>query len=238
MAVRPYIGAIVTPSNAQAVDRSRPTHALALDWVFGYRAFDSKSNIAVNTRGHIIYPVAGLIVIYNKVKRTQTYFRGHNDDVRCLAQNPIDRDWIVSGQNATVVNGRSTAPHVCVWNSADLTQVHTLKLPSDARAVRAVSFSPDGNYIAAVANDDSHTVSIWDWRRGVQLASKEGDRNAIFQIRWNHVRPAQNIYEIVTVGTKHGQTRHTHRPTSVAVENGEEQKYSFFFSYGSFSSLC
>lgn len=207
-AVKPYLGALVAPSGGLVNDPSPPDAGLAIEWAYGYRAFDSKSNLCTNTRGEVIYPVsetkqatedhnetqsktqqsrarpaqsqkaatqqltvfsfilrtcqvAGLVVVYNRASHKQRHFLGHTDDVRCLASNPTDKDWMVSGQNATIENGRSTAPHVCVWNSLDFSQCFTLKLPEGARAVRSVAFSPDGRYVAAVANDDSHMISIW-----------------------------------------------------------------------------
>ena len=208
MAVKPWIGAIVPPTNPadQKVDTSRPDQGLELEWAYGYRSFDSKSNCVMNTRGHIIYPLAGLVIIYNRVRHSQTFFRSHTSDVRCLAQNPADRDWIVTGQNAGIENGHSTAPFVCVWNSNEpVSECYTMKLPANARAVRSVAFSPDGEFIAAVSNDDNHTVTIFDWRKSAVVASVAGDKNPIFQVRWNHVMigGTQNVYELVTVGKNH-----------------------------------
>lgn len=204
-ACKPFMGAIVAPSGGESrVDPSAPSRGLALQWVYGYRAFDSKSNVVCNTRGELVYPVAGLVVVYNRNAHKQRHFLGHSDDVRCLAQNPVDKDWIVSGQNATVDDrGRSQAPHACVFNSTDFSQSFKLQLPVGARAVRSAAFSPDGRFVATVANDDDHTLSIWDWRAQRMLTSQSADKNAILQVRWNHVQAAPNAYEIVTVGTKH-----------------------------------
>jgi hypothetical protein len=204
-ACKPFLGAIVAPSGGESrVDPSAPSRGLALEWVYGYRAFDSKSNVVCNTRSELVYPVAGLVVVYNRAAHKQRHFLGHSDDVRCLSQNPADKDWVVSGQNATVDDrGRSQAPHACVFNSTDFSQSYKLQLPVGARAVRSAAFSPDGRFVATVSNDDDHTLSIWDWRAERMLTSQSADKNAILQVRWNHVQAAPNVYEIVTVGTKH-----------------------------------
>jgi len=202
-AVKPFIGAIVEPSSAPRANPSAPDRSLTLDWAYGYRSFDSYSNITTNKRGHIIYPLAGLVIVYNKFNHTQTFFRGHNDDVRCLARNPADHDWMVSGQNATIINGRSASPHICIWNSADVNEWFKIDLPAGARAVRAVSFSPDGHFVAAVANDDYHHVYVYDVESRQLVASHKGDTRPIILVRWNHIRPSDVSYEFATVGSLH-----------------------------------
>jgi hypothetical protein len=37
---------------------------------------------------------------------------------RSLAQSPADANIICTGQVATIVNRRATAPHICVWDSS------------------------------------------------------------------------------------------------------------------------
>lgn len=222
-ACKPFLGAIVAPSGGeQRVDPSAPSRGLALEWVYGYRSFDSKSNVVCNTRSELVYPVAGLVVVYNRAAHKQRHFLGHTDDVRCLAQNPADKDWVVSGQNATVDDrGRSQAPHACVFNSTDFSQSYKLQLPVGARAVRSAAFSPDGRFVATVSNDDDHTLSIWDWRAERMLTSQSADKNAILQVRWNHVQAAPNVYEIVTVGTKHAFSwSHTQRQAYTGTGTG------------------
>ena len=57
-ATKPYLGALVAPSAGLVNDPSPPNAGLALEWAYGYRAFDSKSNLCTNTRGEVIYPVS------------------------------------------------------------------------------------------------------------------------------------------------------------------------------------
>jgi WD40 repeat protein len=72
-------------------------------------------------------------------------------------------DWVATGQTATVVNGRSTMPYVCVWNTTDFTSSVKLQFPNGSRAIRCVGFSPCGRFVAAATDDDKHTISVWDW---------------------------------------------------------------------------
>jgi len=210
-AVKPFAGAIIAPSSFDdsSAPRDPPRQGLHLEWAYGFRAFDSKSNLVSNSRGELVYPVAGIVVVLDPKARSQRFFLGHTDDVRCLAacEAPDMRDWMVSGQNATLdARGRSTSPHVCVWDSSDPEggECFTLPLPAGSRAVRTVAFSPCGHFIAAAANDDQHTVSIWDWRARKQLAEAKGGPNAILQIKFSPTNSGHS-YELFSVGVKHAQ---------------------------------
>lgn len=64
MAVKPWIGALKAPSNAQPVDRSAPTQRLELEFVNGYRAEDSRQNLFwTNTPNQLVYMTAAIGVV-------------------------------------------------------------------------------------------------------------------------------------------------------------------------------
>jgi microtubule-associated protein-like 1/2 len=199
MAVKPWLGAIVAPSKPPSNNANPPDRKLRLEWAHGYRAFDSRSNLFYNAQGDVVYPVAGICVVYNAKTRKQKHFVGHNDDVRCLARHPKNTNIFASGQNASVVNGRSTAPYICVWDSTDFTKTVILKGVGTDRAIRALGFSGDGKYLATVSNDDNHTIKVWDWERKTLLTSVKGSNYPIYAIQGNHINPA----EFVTVGKRH-----------------------------------
>lgn len=51
MATKPWIGAIVEPTNHPAVDKSPPDVTYELEYVYGYRCSDSRQNVFYNTSG-------------------------------------------------------------------------------------------------------------------------------------------------------------------------------------------
>lgn len=207
MAERPWLGAIVEPSSPPANNPSLPDKRLELEWIHGYRAFDSRSNLVYNTLGQIIYPTAAVCVVYDTNTHKQHHYMGHTDDIRCLTQSPANPNIIASGQNATIIDGRGTNPLICVWDSTDFSQSIKLKLDTDLSAVRSLSFSADGKYIACVCDDDNHTVNIYEWacrdsqgRPTPKLrATAKGDQNVIYQIKWN----TKDNTEFITVGKRH-----------------------------------
>jgi WD40 repeat protein len=199
MAVKPWIGAMKEPSKMPKVNPAAPDRKLTIDWVHGFRAFDSRSNLVYNKEGDIVYPVAGLCVTYKN--RKQRYFQGHNDDVRCMVRHPTQHNIMASGQNATIVNGKSQPPTAVVWDSSnpESGKTYSMKFQQSDRAVRCVGFIGDGKYLATVSNDDNHMVKIWDWKNQTKICEAKGDANAIFQIRGN----PKDATEFVTIGSKH-----------------------------------
>ena len=199
MAVKPWLGAIVAPSRPPVNNPSPPDTKLRLEWIHGYRAFDSRSNLVYNTQGNIVYPTAAIVVVYDVSTGKQLHYTGHDDDIRCLAQSPANGNIIATGQNATIVSGKGTPPSICVFDSTDFKQSTKLTLTAGDRAVRSVSFSADGKYLACVCSDDSNTVKVFDWAAKTMLATAPGDKNPIYQIKWNHKDPQ----EFITVGQRH-----------------------------------
>jgi len=198
MATRPWIGAVdnSAPDNPPENDPTPPEQSLEVDWVYGYRCHDSRSNLVLNSEGKLIYPVAAIVISYDVEEHTQEYFQGHNDDVICLAQHPLDSDIVVTGQVATIVNRRGTDPHICIWNSGT---GENWKIPgAHKRAVRTVCFSPDGEMVVSVGGDDKFTCKVWDWKNEELLASTATSNSKIFHAKWNPV----NRNEFALVGNK------------------------------------
>jgi len=189
-AVKPWIGAIVEPSNPPTVDKSPPSEALVIDWVHGYRCHDSRSNLVYNSKGEIVYPTAALVITYNPELRTQRYYTGHNDDVTCLTQNNNEPDIVATGQVATIVNGKKQFPHICIHNTVTGEEWKIKKAGEEK--IKQLAFSPCGQYLASA---DATDMTIWDWKTAKKLASAQCTPN---QIRWNRVKPT----EICTVGVR------------------------------------
>lgn len=118
-----------------------------------------------------------------------------------MAQHPRDKNLIASGQNATIVNGKSNPPSIQVWDSSnpESGKVYNLKCTQSDRAIRCLSFTGDGKYLVSVSNDDNHTIKVWDWKNSKLICDAKGDANPIFGVRGNPKDPS----EFVSVGTKH-----------------------------------
>ncbi|GIL71076.1 hypothetical protein Vretimale_17844 [Volvox reticuliferus] len=150
---------------------------------------------------------------------SQHFFLGHTDDVKALALCPAEVD--VNGKKypprtiaATAqVSSHEEGPYICVWDSRvgsqqGEPQLARLSFRKEDRGFSALGFSPDGVYLAAVANDNSHTVYVYDWRRNRQDGAAKGqmgDPPQVYGIEWNPYagRHAAVPAAFLTFGKKH-----------------------------------
>ena len=70
---------------------SVPEDSLELQHVHGYSGKTGRSNVFLNEDGHVVYPLAALGVVSNPTEKAQRHFKGHSDDVTCLAMHPGKR---------------------------------------------------------------------------------------------------------------------------------------------------
>ncbi|XP_013395547.1 echinoderm microtubule-associated protein-like 2 isoform X3 [Lingula anatina] len=151
-----------------AKKEDQPPQSLKLEWVYGYRGRDCRSNVHLLPTGETVYFVAGVVVLYNVEEQIQRHYLGHTDDVKCLAVHP-DKITIATGQVAGHDNKKSSRPHVRVWNSVSLQTLHILGLGGDFdRAVCSIGFSKadGGQLLCAVDEGNEHTLSVWEWQKG------------------------------------------------------------------------
>ncbi|KAM3959706.1 echinoderm microtubule-associated protein-like 2 isoform 3-T3 [Aphomia sociella] len=157
------------PSEHDGLDPAKvappPQSKLKLEWVYGYRGKDCRSNLYLLPTGEIVYFVAAVVVLFNVEERCQRHYTGHTDDVKCLAVHP-NKLIIASGQCAG--HDRLDArPHVRVWNSVSLATLAVIGAGQMDRAVACVTFSraDGGSLLACVDEGPDHTISVWEWQR-------------------------------------------------------------------------
>lgn len=59
-----------------------PPQKLRLDWAYGYRGKDCRSNLYFLPTGEMVYFVAAVVVLYNVEEQSQRHYLGHTDDVK------------------------------------------------------------------------------------------------------------------------------------------------------------
>jgi WD40 repeat protein len=116
--------------------------------------------------------------------RRQGFFCGHSDDVTCVAVHP-QRTLAASGQK-----GKDCC--VLVWDVTKVKRgvslnrhVARLKPTNASRGISGVDFSGDGKFLLAVGMDDQRTISVFDWREGVLVASCKAGHGDVSQVRFN-----------------------------------------------------
>jgi len=195
MAVKPWLGAVVAPTNHPEQDVTPPALDLALDYVHGYRAQDARSNLYYNASGEVVYSSAGVGIIYNTVEHAQKFYIGHDDDIISLAMSPC-RQYVATGQ-------LGKRPVVRVWDASTGQEICVLP-HFHKRGIPCVTFSPDGKRIASVGQDTHHSVAIYvtksgEWHDGVKQATEKGDTNKTLFVHFT----GREDYTLVTGGVKH-----------------------------------
>jgi microtubule-associated protein-like 6 len=200
LAVKPWKGAIVAPSSAPAFHQTPPTVDYQLEYVYGYRCFDSRQNVFYTSdNNQIVYMTAALGVVLNKNTNTQRFFGGgkasanlpgHSDDITALA---------VDNSRQLVATGDVGAkPCVWIWNALNQQQVAKIDIGRGRRAVTALAFSHDGQHVVATDLHNDHYVSVWEARTGRKVGEDKGGPDKILDVAW-----ATNKALFVTVGVKH-----------------------------------
>ncbi|XP_069116291.1 echinoderm microtubule-associated protein-like 2 isoform X5 [Argopecten irradians] len=176
---------LYSPSSLPDYDISKagdaPDEKLRLEWVYGYRGRDCRSNLYYLPTGEMVYFSAAVVVLHNIEENTQRHYLGHTDDVKCLAIHP-DKIKVASGQVAghsrvegkkfgkkteIPVEDRDHWPHVRVWDSVSLNTIHVVGVGEFDRAVCCISFSKldGGHHLVAVDDANEHVISVWDINR-------------------------------------------------------------------------
>ncbi|KAM6931867.1 echinoderm microtubule-associated protein-like 2 isoform 2-T2 [Lycodopsis pacificus] len=177
-----------------------PDRKLKLQWVYGYRGRDCRSNLYLLPTGEIVYFNASVVVLYNTEEQQQRHYLGHNDDVKCLSVHP-DMVTIATGQVAGNSNGKLLAPHVRVWDSVSLNTLHVIGMGVFDRAVTCVAFSKSngGTFLCAVDDANDHMLSVWNWQKEKQLADVKCSNDSVLAAVFHPM----DANLIVTCGKSH-----------------------------------
>ncbi|XP_076021747.1 echinoderm microtubule-associated protein-like 1 isoform X2 [Genypterus blacodes] len=177
-----------------------PGNKLKLDWVYGYRGRDCRSNLYLLPTGETVYFIASVVVLFNVDERLQRHYTGHTDDIKCLAVHP-DKITIATGQVAGTSSDGKLAPHVRVWDSVSLNTLHVLGTGFFDRALVCLAFSKSngGNTLCVVDDSNDHVLSVWDWQREDKLAEVKCSNESVFAVDFHPTD--SNI--IVTCGKSH-----------------------------------
>uniref|UniRef100_A0A672UTZ0 EMAP like 3 n=1 Tax=Strigops habroptila TaxID=2489341 RepID=A0A672UTZ0_STRHB len=178
-----------------------PPERLQLDWVYGYRGRDSRSNLHVLASGELVYFMACVVVLLHVPLRRQRHYLRHSDCVRCLAVHP-DRLRVATGQAAGVdKDGKLLQPVVYIWDSATLLTLQQIGLGSFERGVGSLAFSTadHGAFLCVVDDSNEHMMSVWDCARGTKLVEVKSTNESVLAVEFN----PQDSSSVITSGKSH-----------------------------------
>ena len=117
------------------MSKSVPDSSLRLEWVYGYRGHQCRSNCHYNNEGELVYFVAATAIVYTAKNHKQRFYLHHNDDILCLTMNP-NKQIVASGET-----GKS--PSICIWDSIAMRSVSIVQnIDGHTHGVGSVSFTP------------------------------------------------------------------------------------------------
>uniref|UniRef100_A0A674HRD8 EMAP like 3 n=1 Tax=Taeniopygia guttata TaxID=59729 RepID=A0A674HRD8_TAEGU len=189
------------PSGLGPLRAELPPERLQLDWVYGYRGRDSRSNLHVLGSGELVYFIACVVVLLQLPARRQRHYLRHSDCVRCLAVHP-DRLRVATGQAAGVdKDGKPLQPIVYIWDSATLQTLQQIGLGSFERGVGSLAFSTadQGAFLCVVDDSNEHMMSVWDCARGTKQAEVKSTNESVLTVEFN----PRDSSSIVSSGKSH-----------------------------------
>ncbi|XP_070984031.1 echinoderm microtubule-associated protein-like 5 [Oncorhynchus clarkii lewisi] len=181
--------------------KKRPIEDLVLDLVFGYRGNDCRNNVHyLNEGADIIYHTASVGIVLNLTTACQSFYIEHSDDILCLTinQHPKFPNVVATGQVGDTGDMSATSPSIHVWDAMNKQTLSVLRC-FHSRGVCSVSFSATGKLLLSVGLDPEHTITIWKWQEGANVASRSGHIQRIFVAEF---RPDSDT-QFVSVGVKH-----------------------------------
>lgn len=179
-----------------------PNKRLRLDWVYGYRGKDCRSNLHQLPTGEMVYFVAAVVILYNMDEQSQRHYVGHTDDVKSLAVHP-NKLLVATGQCGGH-DGRDSLPHIRVWNSVSLATLNVIGMGDFTGAINCLSFSraDSGTILAAIDDSPDKIISIWDWQKkenGRRITETKCSVDTIVAVEFHPLDKGQ----IITIGKNH-----------------------------------
>jgi hypothetical protein len=208
MAVRPYEGAIVEPDDHNPESKSPPDVTYELEYVYGYRAEDSRMNCFYNKKGNVCYMTAALGVILDQGSNKQKFFGGgqtdnsskhvardevgHTNDITAMDMSNC-RGLCATGQNGA-------KPVAFVWDSTTGDKKGRYKLTKGMREVTAIAISPDNKLLALTDNHNDHNLWIFDVDSEKEVKKDKTGPDRIYHVAWS-LKDGEN--KVATAGIKH-----------------------------------
>lgn len=201
----------------------QPRVRLKLDWVYGYRGRDCRSNLYYLPTGECVYFVGSVVVLYNVEEKKQRHYLGHTDSVKCLAVHP-NRLIVATGQSAAQTR-KDKKPIVRVWHTISLATLRVITFNEDFdRPICCLAFSKhnQGSMLAVVDESTEHTITLLDWSRekNWRLSEVNSGHEPVLAIDFHPI----DKYSLVAVG-KSGVNFWDVRGMTMVKKAGSFDKY-------------
>ncbi|CAG0880321.1 unnamed protein product [Cyprideis torosa] len=178
------------PKNVTSVETAAPEEVISLDWVYGYRGWDSKLNLWVLRTEELLYYVAAVAIVFDRYTDRQRHYLGHTEDITCMAYHPR-RDLVASGQRHG--RTRKSVAHVRIWSTKTMETLHVIGTNDFRVGVAAVAFSVQngGSFLAAADSGEDHMLWVYQWESESHIGNipivEDGEtkRNVVWGVKFH-----------------------------------------------------
>lgn len=168
---RPWVAAMIAPTEVNEPRITRPGFALEKSHVFGFEGQTTRQSVRFNMEGAVIYPASRYVCVYNKKKNQQTFYEGHELGISCVG---VSRDGKLAASTE-----KTSRVSIHIWDACT-TQIICVLPVLHRRGVITLQFSNDNKFLTSVGSDGDHSVALWEspsgeWADGRLLAYNKGD---------------------------------------------------------------
>ena len=208
MAVRPYEGAIMEPDEHNDESTDAPDVNYELEYVYGYRAEDSRMNCFYNKDGNAVYFTAALGVILDQGSNKQKFFGGGQTDntSKKVARDDVGHTNDITSMDVSACRGlaatgqNGSKPVAFVWDTTNGDKKARFKLDKGMREVTAIAICPKNKAVALTDNHNDHHLWVFDIDSGKKLQKSKTGGDRIYHVSWSK-KEGDDI--VATAGSKH-----------------------------------
>ena len=192
----PCKNTFVEPNDIQIIDPEEPKEKFSLEYIYGYRAGGSSMNCLYTNTRKVVYFAASVGIVLDTTDNTQQFFGGigvsnntegmviqHRSKILCIAID-ASRRYV-----ATAEMGRY--PALYIWNASDCklkTSSSMVRLGEKSympKAITAIGFSAEGNYISLADNSDERKIYVYTVDEHVEKFKEPAKIGMIKSITWS-----------------------------------------------------
>jgi WD40 repeat protein/Ca2+-binding EF-hand superfamily protein len=155
LAVRPYLGAVKNsvPSSfdSRKADSSAPDSTLQLEFVHGFRCFDTRNNVFWAKENKVVFHTAAVGVVLDPATNQQRFNFSNTDDIISIAKHgPL----VATGQIGH-------KPVISLWDCETLENFEVI-IGDLQKGISHLAFSSSGKTLAGVGLNDDHDIAVYD----------------------------------------------------------------------------
>ncbi|KAL4465728.1 hypothetical protein ABPG72_015129 [Tetrahymena utriculariae] len=150
---------------------------LDIQAVIGFTGKVNEGLILHPDNEHLIYPLGSTIVVRHIISRSQTFLRGHDNQISIITVSKTGK-YIASGQKTYM----GFQADIIIWDFETRSLMHRLKLHKVL--IQSLSFCCNEQYLASLGGqDDKNMMIVWDVEQGKALYGAP-NRDVVNQIKF------------------------------------------------------